>query len=182
MALKERTIFKSYSYLTSEEEKDWKKSIIEWLSQEKEERGYTDEDLTEDSQVVDRYFHDDIWDAYDCERANLNKVLPNNIIAFGEVGVWTGQHLGGKVLGNNLNNILSCCDCDDMSITYDRYNVHGAFSHHDGTHYMTFRMVKDGVDPDRLIEIQAYEGGLTPQQITRYTKSLVPYIKEVYGA
>lgn len=182
MKLKEKAIFKSYLFLTLEEEKDWKKSIIEWLSQEKEERGYTDEDLTEDSQVVDEHFHDDIWDMYDCEKQNLYKTLPNKIIAFGSVGVWNGTFKGGKVLGNNLNDILSCCECDDLSITYDRYDVHGTFAHHDGRHYMTFRMVKEGVDPDRLIEIQAYEGGLTPQQITRYTKSLVPYVKAIYGA
>ena len=179
--MKERTIFKSYLFLTSEEEKGWKKSIIEWLSQEKEERGYKDEDLDIDSEVVSEYFYNDIWDMYDCEKINLNKLLPNDIIAIGEVGVWTGQHRGGKVLGNNLNEILYTGDCDDISVTYDRYNVHSTLAHHDGQHHMIYRMIKEGVDGDRLLEKQIYGGGLTKNDISRYTTSLVPFIKEVYG-
>lgn len=175
--MKEKTIFKSYLFLTSEEERTWKKSIIEWLSQEKEERGYTDNDLTEDSQVIEDKFYEDIWDMYDCEKLNLNKTLPNNIIALGEVGVWTGQHRGGKVLGNNLNDILYSGDCDEISVTYDRYNVHSILAHHDGRHYMTYRMVKEGYDAHDLLDKYVYEG----KDIMRYTQSLVPFIKSVYG-
>ena len=179
--MKERTIFKSYLFLTSEEEKDWKKSIIEWLSQEKEERGYTDEDLTEDSQVIEDKFYEDIWDMYDCEKMNLNKTLPNNIIAFGSVGRWDGTFTGGKIMGNNLNEILYTGDCDDISVTYDRFNVHSILAHHDGRHSMTYRMIKDGVDGDELLEKLIYGGGLSKSDISRYTTSLVPFIKEVYG-
>jgi hypothetical protein len=42
-------------------------------------------------------------------------------------------------------------------------------------------MVKDGVDADWLLEKQIYGGGLSKNDISRYTTSLVPYVKEVYG-
>ena len=179
MKLKEHAIFKSYLYLTREEEDNWKKDIAMWMN-EVTEKDDGSEYTTDDYEVQER-FCEDIWNMYDCEKSNLHKVLPNRIIAFGTVGVWTGNRDGGKVLGDNLNDILSCCECDDLYVWYDRYNVHGKFSHHDGTHCMTFRLLKDGIDGDELIHKQAYEGGLTSKDITRYTKSLVPYIKEVYG-
>ena len=169
MTGKEHTIFKSYLFLTNEEEQAWKKDIAMWMN-----------DCTEDDYEVTQRFYEDIWDIYDCEKANLNKTLPNNIVAFGTVGTWRGNFSGYKVLGNNLNEILSCCECDDLKIYTDRYDVQGEFAHHDGTHYMTFRMVKDGVDIDRFLE-KVYNGDYSKEDITRYTKSLRPYVKEVYG-
>jgi hypothetical protein len=42
-------------------------------------------------------------------------------------------------------------------------------------------MVKEGVDADRLLEKQVYGGGLSKNDISRYTTSLVPFIKKIYG-
>lgn len=177
--MKERTIFKSYNFLTTEEEKEWRKNIAEWLNEDIEMEDQ--EPFTADDYEVTERLYEDINDNYDCERANLNKTLPNNIIAFGIVGRWNGNFDGGKVMGNNLNEILFTGDCNDISVTYDRYNVHSKLSHHDGTHSMTYRMVKEGVDADWLLDKQVYGGGLSKSDISRYTTSLVPYIKEVYG-
>lgn len=177
--MKEHTIFKSYLFLTSEEEKAWKKDICEWMNEctcKDDGTDYT----TDDYEVTER-FYEDINDMYDCEKANLNKTLPNNIIAIGTVGRWNGNFAGGKVMGNNLNEILYTGDCDDISVTYDRYNVHSTLAHHDGRHSMTYRMLKDGVDGDDLLEKLIYGGGLSKSDISRYTTSLVPYVKEVYG-
>ena len=179
MKLKEHTIFKSYLFLTSEEEKAWKKDIAEWMNECTCKDDGTD--YTEDDYEVTERFYEDINDMYDCEKANLNKTLPNNIIAFGSVGRWNGRFSGGKVMSNNLNEILFTGDCNDISVTYDRYNVHSELAHHDGQHSMTYRMIKEGVDEDMLMEKIVYGGGLTKQEITRYTKSLVPFVKEVYG-
>lgn len=118
---------------------------------------------------------------YDCERTNLDYTLPNNIIAFGSVGRWNGTFDGGRIMGNNLNEILYTGDCPDISVTYDRFNVHSTLAHHDGRHSMTYRMIKEGVDADWLLEKQVYGGGLSKSDISRYTKSLVPYIKKIYG-
>ena len=177
--MKERTIFKSYLFLTSEEEKVWKENIANYMNEctcKDDGTDYT----TEDYEVQER-FMEDVWDMYDCEKANLDKTLPNNIIAFGTAGLWNGRKNAGKIMGNNLNEILYTGDCDDISVTYDRYNVHSTLAHHDGRHSMTYRMVKEGVDADWLLEKQVYGGGLSKNDISKYTTSLVPFIKEVYG-
>ena len=180
MKLKERDIFKSYLFLTAEEEKAWKEDIANWMNECTCKDDGTDYTI-DDYEVTER-FQEDIWDNYDCEKANLHKILPNNIIAIGSVGRWNGRFAGGKVLGNNLNEILYIGDCDDIAVTYDRYNVHSTLAHHDGSHSMTYRMLKDGVDGDELLDKLIYGGGLSKQDITRFTTSLVPYVKEVYGA
>ena len=177
--MKERTIFKSYLFLTLEEEKAWKEDIANYMNEFIEEG---DENIwTADDQEVQNRFYEDIWGMYDCEKINLDKILPNSIIAFGSVGRWNGNFNGGKVMGNNLNEILYIGDCDDISVTYDRYNVHSTLAHHDGRHSMTYRMVKEGVDADWLLEKQVYGGGLSKNDISRYTTSLVPFIKKIYG-
>ena len=176
--MKERTIFNSYLFLTSEEETAWREEIAESMNE------YIDEEefkVNADDYAVFERLQDDIGYTYDDEKLNLNKTLPNNIIAFGSVGRWNGNFNGGKIMGNNLNEILYTGDCDDISVTYDRYNVHSTLAHHDGRHSMTYRMVKEGVDADWLLEKQIYGGGLSKNDISRYTTSLVPFIKEVYG-
>ena len=168
----------SYLFLTSEEETGWREEIAESMNE------YIDEEefkVNADDYAVFERLQDDIGYTYDDEKLNLNKTLPNNIIAFGSVGRWNGNFNGGKIMGNNLNEILYTGDCDDISVTYDRYNVHSTLAHHDGRHSMTYRMVKEGVDVDWLLEKQIYGGGLSKNDISRYTTSLVPFIKEVYG-
>lgn len=179
MKLKEHTIFKSYLFLTLEEEKAWKEDIAEYLNEdiEMEEQ----EAYTADSYEVFERLQEDIAMNYDDEKISLNKTLPNDIIAIGTVGRWNGNFTGGKVMGNNLNEILDTGNCDEISVTYDRYNVHSTLAHHDGQHCMTYRMLKDGVDGDELLEKLIYGGGLSKNDISRYTTSLVPYVKEVYG-
>jgi hypothetical protein len=172
--MKERTIFKSYLFWTLEEEKEQKQAIKEMLEEDAICNG--EEFDVSDERINDR-FYDDLNMFYDDARLNLNKLLPNNIIALGEVGVWTGNYRGGKVLGNNLNDILYSGDCDDISVTYDGFNVHSVLAHHDGRHHMTYRMVKEGYDADDLLNKYVYEG----KDIMRYTTSLVPYIKKIYG-
>ena len=176
--MKERTIFKSYLFWTAKEEEEQKQAIKEYLIEDAEHFG-GEVDLSEER--IEQRFFDDLDFFYDDARLNLSHKLPNNIIAFGSLGRWNGRFNAGKIMGNNLNEILNSFECDDISVTYDRYNVHSELCHHDGTNYMTFRMIKDGVDSDWLLNKQVYGGGLSKNDISRYTTSLVPYIKKIYG-
>ena len=124
--MKERTIFKSYLFLTSEEEKAWREDIAGYMNECTCKDDGTDYTI-DDYEVTER-FYEDVWDMYDCERANLDKTLPNDIIALGSVGKWNGKFNGGKIMGNNLNEILYTGECDDISVTYDRYNVHSTMA------------------------------------------------------
>ena len=178
MAQKEHTIFKSYLYLTSDEENDWRKQIVEIMNEDidEDEEPITDKD---DYAVTERLY-EDINMYYDDEKMNLNKKLPNNIIAIADMGLWDGRHKGCKIMGNNLNEVLYFGGCDDLHVYVDRYDVHAEMAHHDGTHYVTYRMIKEGVDADRLLNKQVYEGGLSARDITRLTASLKPYVKQIY--
>ena len=177
--MKERTIYKSCLFLTLEEENAWKKDIAEWMNECTCKDDGTD--YTVDDDEVQERFYDDVYDMYDCEKSNLDYTLPNNVIAFGKAGKWNGSFNCGMIMKNNLNEILYTGDCPDISVTYDRFNVHSTLAHHDGRHSITYRMVKEGVDADRLLEKQVYGGGLSKSDISRYTTSLVPYIKKIYG-
>lgn len=172
--MKERPIFKSYLFWTSKEENEQKEAIKQMLEEDAIDTG---EVFNISDEKVDDRFHEDISMWYDDTRLNLNKTLPNNIIAIGTVGTWRGNFKGGKVLGSNLNEILFSGDCDDISVTYDRYNVHSTLAHHDGRHHLTYRMVKEGYDANDLLNKYVYED----KDIMRYTTSLVPYIKKIYG-
>lgn len=178
MAGKEFTIFKSSLFWTLKEEEEQKKFIKEQLIEDAENFG-EEVDLSDEN--IDRRFWEDLDMFYDDARLNLNKKLPNNIIAIGTVGVWNGTFNGGKLLGDNLNEVLFWGECDDINVYYDRYNVCSDLAHHDGQHHMTYRMLKDGVDGEDLLYKHVYEGGLSSKDITRYTKSLKPFVKEIYG-
>lgn len=179
MTLKEHTIFKSHLFLTLEEENAWKEDIAMWMN----DCTCKDDgsEYTKDDDEVQERFNEDVWDMYDCEKANLDKELPNKVIAIADIGRWDGRHHGGLILKSNLNAVLYIGDCDDINVYWDRYNVQSIMAHHDGRHYVTYRMVKEGVDPDWLLDKHVYGEGLTSQEITRYTKSLVPFVQEVYG-
>jgi hypothetical protein len=176
--MKTNTIFKSYLFYTLEEEKRYKEDIAEYMNEDSEE----DEKVSTDDYSVFERLQEDIWFTYDEEKSNLYKELPNNIIAIGTVGRWDGTKQCFKELGNNLNEILFIGrDHNDINVYCDRYNVHSELVHHDGTDRVIYRMVKEGVDTDKLCEKQLYNGGLSKSDISRFTVSLTPFVKEVYG-
>ena len=173
--LKQHTIFKSYGALSIKElelyEKDAKENLL-----------YND---IPEEDITDEMVLEEIWENidlnYDADKLNLDKTLEGRVIAFGKVGRWNGSFSGYKVLKNNLNEILNSFGCDDMYIYKDRYNVHGEFYHHDGTHYMTFREIREDRNIDNFLD-KIYNGEeLSTKEINYYTKSLSPYIKEIYG-
>lgn len=141
---------------------------------EEEYPEYTDESFLYERCCLmnDQYFED--------EKINLNKQLENNIIILANIGLWNGRKFGYKIVGSNLNSIFDIGPFDDAHWYYDRYNVRCTEHHHDGTNYYVFRELKKPEYEDIVCRKQ-YEGTLTSKDITRYTRSLVPYIKKIYG-
>lgn len=116
----------------------------------------------------------------DDEKCNLNKPLENKIIIIADLGFWDGRRLGYKIVNSNLNAIFDIGEWEQVHWYYDRYDIHCRNPHHDGVHYFKFRELKDN-KYEKIICEKIYNGTLTSKDITRYTKSLVPYIKEIYG-
>lgn len=139
-----------------------------------EEEGITEEDEKYEAmhELNDMYYYDELM--------NLDCQLPGDILVIADLGLWNGRKSGYKVIGNNLNNILKTFCGDYYEVYFDGYNIRAKDTHHDGTNYYEFRLIR----PDRNIEVlkeKIYNDDFSRQDINYYTKSLAPYVKEIYG-
>lgn len=160
---------------TSEPDYDWaKESLIE----RRLDDGEPIEDISDDDIWNEAYFLVDMY--YDDERMNLNKELGNDIICIADVGRWDGRCRGLKVVGTNLNDIMQSFGCDNMGIEYDGVNVVGWGSHHDGSNSYVFREVKPNA-PESFKEKLEFNEYVSDDELMRNTRSLRPYVKEIYG-
>lgn len=126
--------------------------------------------------------NDMIYMYYDDEKDNLNIDLPNDIIIIADIGTWRGRFDGYKEIDGNIAECLYS-DCDYVTWYCDRYNFRAECSHHDGTNYLLYRMWKDGITETQKDNFKnaILERKMTTQMMSRYTKSLRPYIAKVYG-
>lgn len=139
----------------------------------------TADDISDDDIYEERNFYSQV--DYDDAHVNLNKILPNNILIIANLGLWSGRYSGYKEINNNnLNSILNQAQGNYYHVYYDGYNVKADDSHHDGTNHYTFRLIKDNVNIDNLLE-KLYNGTATRNDINNYTKSLRPYVQKIYG-
>lgn len=115
------------------------------------------------------------------ERANLDISLDTPVIALAEIGAWDGVKYGYKLLRPNVNSIFSISE--DINTYYaDAYNIRATCVHHDGANHILYRSLKKNISIDQLEKI-LYDNKykLSSQQISRYTDSLLPYVKQMYG-
>lgn len=171
--MKEKLIFSTVGAMTTEEYNSQRKAEEEFII----ENGgiVTDEQVSENM-----YESVNAW--YDDENSNLYKKLDGRVIAIADIGTWRGRFTGYKILGNNLNDILwSMGSCEDFRVTVDRYTVKATGHHHDGTNYVEYRELREDRNYANFLEKLYDQEPVTRQEIRYYTKSLRPYIKEVYG-
>jgi hypothetical protein len=117
--------------------------------------------------------------AYDAELENLDFDLDENILCIASLGLWDGIKDAYKEMDNNLNNILS--NLEDRNIVYsDGKDIRAKCIHHDGTNFYLYRVLKPGVNTDKFYK-KIYDGTYTWDDVLKYTKSVLPYVKEVYG-
>lgn len=168
---KHETIWKSYGMYSLEE--------IEQAEKNAKERLEEFEDTTTD---VDSAVYEDIDMWFDDERLNLHKILDGRILAIASMGLWDGRKSGYKILGNNLNEILTCeIGCDEKELYYNSYNVYAEGYHHDGRNYVEFREIREDRNIEKLLDKIYLGQEVTRREINYYTKSLRPYIKEIFG-
>lgn len=123
------------------------------------------------AEVVNEYLSD--------ERMNLNKQVDGVIIAFADLGLWRGRRQGFKILGSTINDIFSISE-DNNEWFGDGYNIRGTLIHHDGTHYVLYRVAKDRDEAERIAE-QIYNLEIDEAGFRKRTRSLYPYVANVYG-
>ena len=135
--------------------------------------GITSDKISEED--IDALINDYLED----ERANLNVEVDGIIIAYADLGLWDGHHKGIKIFKNNVSEILYS-DSDYPHWYTDRYNVRATMPHHDGTNYILYRVAKDRETAERIMNNILYKGK-GEDYFKRNTKSLRPYVAEVYG-
>lgn len=169
-------IFTTYGMLTNKELKeyeDWAKESI--LTDDIEKETITDVEIMEAINIDIQIGFEDIYN-YD-----LNRQINNTILAIASIGRWNGNFSGYKILSNNLHDILDNFNCDEYVIYTDKHNVKFKGYHHDGRNYIEFRAIRDGVNIDNLLNKIYNNESISRSVLNYYTKSLKPYITEIYG-
>ena len=176
MGKKHNVIFKTYNMYTLDELEDMEKHARETLED------WADEDEEISDSDVEQRVYDDIDMFYDDEVMNLNKKLSGRVIAIADLGLWHGRVAGYKVLGNNLNEVVQfSLSCDDREVYCDAYNVRATGHHHDGTNYVLFRELREDRDVDKFLDKIYNNEEIGTNTLNYYTKSLRPYVAEIYG-
>lgn len=169
----ERTIFKSYGSMDLQEMESMEESARENLQ-------YNGIEEPSNDDIMDEvYAQEEMW--YEDEKLNLNKTLNGRVIAIASIGRWNGRCSGYKLFGNNLNEVLYFGNCDDINVYCDSYNIKSEMYHHDGTHLIEYRELKEDTNYNILLDKLYNQEEVTREDIRRYTKSLRPYVKEIYG-
>ena len=128
------------------------------------------------SELNDEYLGD--------EQMNCNIHTDGRIIAIANLGFWNGRRIGYKLLDHNVNDCLQFeKDCDYAEFYCDRYDLKSTQHHHDGSHCITYREFRPNITSDQADNFcwKLYNGKATQNDITRYTRSLKPYVNKVYG-
>ena len=150
---------------------------------EQEQREHLKENNMEFENVdVTDIIYEELGMWFEDEQSNLYKQLNGNILAIASVGKWNKRVSGYKILGNNLNEILTCnIGCDEKEVYCDTYNVKAVGYHHDGQNFVEFREIRENKNIDKFLGKLYSNEPVSRNEINYYTKSLRPYIKVLYG-
>ena len=153
----------------------WKSDFV----QHRIECGY---DNPNDFTDIDLYEWID-WNLSDClddERANLNIALDEDILVIADLGLWDGRKQGYNIIKGNVSNILNV-RYDFAEWYSDGYNIKGVETHHDGTNYYEYRVIRKNRNIQKLLDAIYNGEKITRKKLNYYTKSLHPYVAQVYG-
>ena len=141
------------------------------------EEGLTDEEIIE-------YYLSEINPLYlEDERANLDIKLPGKVIAIADLGLWNGRRQGYRIMSDNLNCVLQShvSGISDICVYGDGYNIRADEAHHDGTNHYLYRVIRPDKCTDDLLNAIYNGDGISKDMLNRYTRSLYPYVAQVYG-
>lgn len=156
-----------------------KQKRVIWSNNDYDEWAEAMADEITDEEITPEYYDYCRENDLDDERANLNVEVDGYIVAFANLGLWNGRVNGSKIVGTNVREILSTSD--DYATWYcDPYNVKCDTIHHDGRNYILYRVAETKEKAELLVNSIAY-GGMSEENFRRATKSLRPYVAEVYG-
>lgn len=156
----------------------WKESFEDYIQANELDINPNDENALYD------YIQETNWMYLDDLKSELNIKLKNPIIMIANLGLWNGRHSGYKLI--NSGNIKDCfySSCDYAEWSVDGYgNLVSEQSHHDGTNYLVYRELKEGLSEkqiDNFLE-KIYHNAFSGRDISRYTRKIGPEIGKVFG-
>lgn len=152
-------------------------SDVDWKSIEALEK---DENLSES--VAYEAEREDNLTWLDAEKSNLDIEVQNPILVVADLGLWNGRRSDYRILSGSRVADIFGVQCGDF-VTYfaDAYNVCCEDIHHDGINRYIFREIRD---PEGYCQplLDALRGQRNYKALMkRYSKSLLPYVADVYG-
>jgi len=96
-----------------------------------------------DEQIWNRIYEDDRWE-WDDIFSQLKSFFKNKtLVMAGTVGLWHGRYSGGEIgeFEDLFYDITK--DCDYWKFTDSNGHLNLECTHHDGTHYVEFRILTD---------------------------------------
>ncbi len=133
---------------------------------------WSNRDVDEDPELLNIYLDD--------ERENLNIVADGRILVIADLGLWNGRRQGYKILSRRVSDILSD-DADYVEWYGNGYNIKATASHHDGTNYYEYRVIREDRNIENLLDAIYNGEKITRKKLNYYTKSLYKDIAKVYG-
>ena len=148
---------------------DWKDFLEEEYPEVTDE--YEQYNLIEDMNM--RYLED--------ERYNLSEKVDGRILVIADLGLWDGRRQGYKILDNTISDILYDRDGEYLEWYGDGYNIKATVSHHDGTNFYEYRVIREDRNIENLLDAIYNGEEINRKKLNYYTKSLYPYIAKIYG-
>lgn len=164
----------------NEDKEDWMESNCDdYYDDDFDESEYDDEWKEHCLDMAYDWNNDYLYD----ERVNLKIDVHSPIIMIGDLGLWDGRVKGYKEMKTSVISDCMYSDCDYVKWYCDAHDFRSTETHHDGTNYILYRMRKETISDAQWESFlyKIYKGVVTRKDITRYTKSLMPYIANVYG-
>jgi hypothetical protein len=123
-------------------------------------------------------------DYLDDERINLNVQLTQPIIVIADLGRWNGRFQGYRMIdsGNISDCLYSDTDYTEWYVDKDG-ELRCDAAHHDGTNHYLYRVFKDGIDDEKIEDLQdkIYSGTVTQEDIDAVTEPIGTEIAKIYG-
>ena len=113
------------------------------------------------------------------EFARMDREMNGTVVAIANVGRWNGRKNGFKKVESMPAIFEFLGKYDEFELFIDRYNLKAIGHHHDGTDYVTFRLVPDKFDFEDFDcrMFTAADDEQWNRVAKRYTRSLRPYFK-----
>lgn len=100
------------------------------------------------------------------------------ILAIADLGFWNGRK-NGFLVCNRMEDVFSALsDYDRVQLYVEGGDLKASLGHHDGTHYLTFREIREGVNIENLTDKIYANEKYSRAYLNSYTKTLVPTLKE----